>query len=204
MARKSIEVSRSDINKRGSNTRISQWRDSGNGKAFGLVSIAVPSKKLLGRLLDAKKVMESFGVGTEISIVAAHWAPKKTLRYIAELESRGVDVIIAAADGSAHLPGMIASLTSVPVIGVPLEGTSLKGMDSLLSIVQMPRGVPVGTMAIDSGYNAGVYACQILCLKYPELRQRLAEHKDSLEKQVESDDIEVNAGNRIDEIRIDR
>src|SRR6266566_502771 len=130
-----------------------------------LVSIAVPSLKLLDELKEAKDVLDSFQISSEISIVAAHWAPKKTLRFIAELESKRVEVIIAAADGSAHLPGMIASLTTIPVIGVPLDGTSLQGMDSLLSIVQMPRGVPVATMAINSGHNAGVFACQILSLK---------------------------------------
>lgn len=156
------------------------------------VSIAVPSLKLLEYLMDAKTVLDSFGVQNEVSIVAAHWAPKKTLRFIAELESKGVEVIIAAADGSAHLPGMIASLTNIPVIGVPIEGTSLDGMDSLLSIVQMPRGVPVGTMAINSGYNAAIFACQILSLKYPHLQERLKEHKEALEKTVESEDIQFN------------
>jgi 5-(carboxyamino)imidazole ribonucleotide mutase len=87
---------------------------------------------------------------------------------------------------------MIASLTTIPVIGVPLQGTSLQGMDSLLSIVQMPRGVPVATMAIDSGYNAGVFACQILSLKYPHLKAKLSQHKEMLEKQVESEDIQFN------------
>ncbi|MGI0013548.1 MAG: 5-(carboxyamino)imidazole ribonucleotide mutase, partial [Nitrososphaera sp.] len=131
-------------------------------------------------------------------IVAAHWAPKKTLRFIAELEFKGVEVVIAGADGSAHLPGMIASLTNIPVIGVPIEGTSLDGMDSLLSIVQMPRGVPVGTMAINSGYNAAIFACQILSLKYPHLREKLKEHKEALEKSVESEDIQFNNKQRPD------
>lgn len=156
------------------------------------VSIAVPSLKQLECLMDAKTVLDSFGIENEVSIVAAHWAPKKTLRFIAELESRGVEVIIAGADGSAHLPGMIASLTRIPVIGVPFQGTSLDGMDSLLSIVQMPRGVPVGTMAINSGYNAGIFACQILSLKYPHLKEKLKEHKEMLEKMVESEDVQFN------------
>jgi len=156
------------------------------------VCIAVPSLKLFEKVKDARTVLNSFGIENEVCIVAAHWAPKKTLRFIAELESKGVDVIIAAADGSAHLPGMIASLTAIPVIGVPLQGTSLQGMDSLLSIVQMPHGVPVATMAIDSGYNAGVFACQILSLKYPHLKGKLSQHKEMLEKQVESEDIEFN------------
>lgn len=156
------------------------------------VSIAVPSLKLLEYLMDAKNVLDSFGVQNEVSIVAAHWAPKKTLRFIAELESKGIEVIIAAADGSAHLPGMIASLTNIPVVGVPINGTSLDGMDSLLSIVQMPRGVPVGTMAINSGYNAAIFACQILSLKYVQLKERLKEHKEVLEKTVESEDMTFN------------
>ena len=202
MARKNSEdvAPANHASRRGGNAKTSlrtQLRDSNGVKTVGLVSIAVPSIKLLGNLIEAKKVLETLGVATEVSIVAAHWAPKKTLRYIAELESGGVDVVIAAADGSAHLPGMIASLTTIPVIGVPLEGANLHGLDSLLSIVQMPKGVPVATMAIDSGYNAGIYACQILCLKHPELRQRLVKHKEALEKQVESDDLEINATSRI-------
>lgn len=155
------------------------------------VCIAVPSIKLFEKLKDAKKALDSFGVESDVCIVAAHWAPKKTLRFITEIESRGYDVIIAAADGSAHLPGMIASLTNVPVIGVPLTNEALDGMDSLLSIVQMPRGVPVGTMAINSAYNAGVFACQILSLKYPSLREKLEQHKQSMEDAVESEDAHV-------------
>lgn len=156
------------------------------------VCIAVPSLKLFEQLKDARTVLNSFGIENEVCIVAAHWAPKKTLRFIAELESKRVEVIIAAADGSAHLPGMIASLTTIPVIGVPLQGTSLQGVDSLLSIVQMPYGVPVATMAINSGYNAGIFACQILSLKYPHLKEKLSQHKEMLEKQVESEDLQFN------------
>jgi 5-(carboxyamino)imidazole ribonucleotide mutase len=153
-----------------------------------LVSIAVPSLKLFEDLKDAKTALDFFGIKSEVSIVAAHWAPKKTLRFIAELESKGFEVIIASADGSAHLPGMIASLTTIPVIGVPLRGPSLDGIDSLLSIVQMPHGVPVGTMGINAAHNAGVFACQILSLKYPQLREKLKEHKQKMEERVESED----------------
>lgn len=169
--------------------RLGETRKLTTGAA---VCIAVPSLKLFEQLKDARTVLNSFGIANEVCIVAAHWAPKKTLRLISELESKRVEVIIAAADGSAHLPGMIASLTTIPVIGVPLQGTSLQGMDSLLSIVQMPHGVPVATMAINSGYNAGVFACQILSLKYPHLKERLIQHKEMLEKQVESEDVQFN------------
>lgn len=169
-----------------------RWAQESRKAKSGTVSIAVPSLKLLEQLEEAKEVLESFGVETDVNIVAAHWAPKKTLRFIAELESRGVEVIIAGADGSAHLPGMIASLTTLPVIGVPIQSTPLDGMDSLLSILQMPRGVPVGTMAICSAYNAGIYACQILSLKYPHLREKLEEHKEMLERKVEAEDLQFN------------
>lgn len=156
-----------------------------------LVAIAVPSIKLLDQLREAKTVLDSFLVLSEISIVAAHRAPKKTLRFIDELESKGVEVIIAAGSGAAHLPGMIASLTAIPVIGVPLRGDSLDGMDSLLSIVQMPYGVPVATMAINSSYNAAIFACEILSLKYPYLKEKLRLHKEILEKEVESEDRKI-------------
>jgi 5-(carboxyamino)imidazole ribonucleotide mutase len=171
-------------------------KETGGASKVPLVSIVFPSLKLQEHLKEAKAALDSFGIESEACIVAAHWAPKKTLRFIAEIESKGVEVIIAGADGSAHLPGMIASLTTMPVIGVPLRGTSLDGLDSLLSIVQMPRGVPVGTMAIDSAYNAGVYACQILSLKYPHLREKLRQHKESMEEKVESEDAKHKRNSR--------
>lgn len=171
-------------------------KETNGASKVPLVSIVVPSLKLYEDMKDAKVALDSFGVKSEACIVAAHWAPKKTLRFIAEIESKGVEVIIAGADGSAHLPGMIASLTTMPVIGVPLRGTSLDGLDSLFSIVQMPRGVPVGTMAIDSAYNAGVYACQILSLKYPHLRDKLMQHKESMEEKVESEDAKHKRNSR--------
>jgi 5-(carboxyamino)imidazole ribonucleotide mutase len=156
-----------------------------------LVAIAAPSAKLLDEIKDTKSVLDSFGVLSEITIVAAHRSPKKTLRFIEQIESKGVDVVIAAGNGSAHLPGMIASLTTIPVIGVPLRSNFQDGMDSLLSIVQMPYGVPVATMGINSSYNAGIFACQILTLKYPYLREKIRIHKETLEQEVESEDREV-------------
>ena len=163
-------------------------RDSGKAIKRPLVAIAVPSTKLLNQLSEIKTVFDFFQVLSEISIVAAHRSPKKTLRFIDELEHKGVSVIIAAGSGSAHLPGMIASLTTIPVIGVPLRGGSLDGMDSLLSMIQMPHGVPVGTMGINSAYNAGIFACQILALKYPYLKEKLRAHKETLEEEVEDED----------------
>ena len=169
--------------------------DSSSGKkeksTTSLVSIVAPSLKLLDKMKDAITVLDAFQVPYTIAIVAAHRAPRKTLKFISDLETNGTEVIIAGGAGSAHLPGMLASLTTIAIIGVPLQGDSLDGIDSLYSIVQMPRGVPVGSMGIDSAYNAGIFACQILSLKYPHLKQRLVEHKQDLEKEVEAEDTQL-------------
>jgi 5-(carboxyamino)imidazole ribonucleotide mutase len=159
-----------------------------------LVAIAFPSTKLLDDLKDTINVLDSFEVKSEITIVAAHRSPKKVLRYVQQLEAQGVDVVIAAGIGSAHLPGMIASLTAIPVIGIPLRSNFQDGMDSLLSIIQMPSGVPVGTMGINSSHNAGIFACQILSLKYPYIREKLRSYKEALEQEVESDDLKLKNG----------
>jgi 5-(carboxyamino)imidazole ribonucleotide mutase len=164
-------------------------------KSATLVSIVAPSLKLLDKMKDAITVLDRFQVPYSMSIVAAHRAPKKTLKFVSDLESHGIEVIIAGGAGSAHLPGMLASLTTITIIGVPLQGDSLDGIDSLYSIVQMPRGVPVGAMGIDSAYNAAIFACQILSLKYPRLKQKLVEHKQLLEKEVEAEDAQLNNGN---------
>lgn len=159
-----------------------------------LVAIACPSTKLLDDMKNTKKVLDSFGVRSEMTIVAAHRSPHKMLRYVQQLDSQGVDVVIAAGNGSAHLPGMIASLTTIPVIGIPLRSDLQGGMDSLFSIIQMPPGVPVGTMGINSSYNAGIFACQILSLKYPYLRKKLRLYKEALEQEVESEDLKLRSG----------
>jgi phosphoribosylaminoimidazole carboxylase PurE protein len=156
-----------------------------------LVSIVAPSLKLLDKMKDAITVLAGFQVPYSIAIVAAHRSPRKTLKFVSDLETNGTEVIIAGGAGSAHLPGMLASLTTITIIGVPLRGDSLDGIDSLYSIVQMPRGVPVGAMGIDSAYNAGIFACQILSLKYSHLKQKLVEHKKVLEKEVEAEDTQL-------------
>ena len=160
-------------------------------KSTALVSIVAPSLKLLDKMKDAITVLDTFQVPYSIAIVAAHRAPRKTLKFVSDLETSGTEVIIAGGAGSAHLPGMLASLTTITIIGVPLRGDSLDGIDSLYSIIQMPRGVPVGAMGIDSAYNAGIFACQVLSLKYPHLKQKLLEHKQFLEKEVEDEDTQV-------------
>ncbi len=138
-----------------------------------------------------EEVLNSFYVPYEISIVAAHRAPKMTFDFATGVESKGIEVIIAGGAGSAHLPGMIASLTTIPVIGVPLQGSTLDGMDSLLSMVQMPQGVAVGTMGINAAYNAGIFACQILSAKYSYLKDKLQLHKGKLEEVVGSENKKV-------------
>ena len=169
--------------------------DAGIDLKKPLVAIAAPSAKLLDEIKDAKSFLDSLGILNEITIVAAHRSPKKTLRFIEQIESKGVDVVIAAGNGSAHLPGMIASLTTIPVIGIPLRSNFQDGMDSLLSIVQMPNGVPVATMGINSSYNAGIFACQVLSLKYPYLRDKIRLYKEALEQEVESEDLKLKMHN---------
>ena len=122
-----------------------------------VVSIAAPSIYLFNKIKATKEVLNSFEIPYSVSIVAAHRAPRKTLRYIDELESSGIEVIIACGSGSAHLPGMIASLTSIPVIGIPLVSDHLGGIDSLLSMLQMPEGVPVATVGIAAAVQCGYY-----------------------------------------------
>jgi 5-(carboxyamino)imidazole ribonucleotide mutase len=153
-----------------------------------VVSIAAPSLELFDNIKEVSTVLDAFNIPHEVSIVAAHRAPNKTLRYIDDLEKKGIEVVIACGSGSAHLPGMIASLTSIPVIGIPLESNFLGGIDSLVSIMQMPKGVPVATVGMGSSYNAAILACQILSLKYPFLRDRMKAHKEELERTVETED----------------
>jgi 5-(carboxyamino)imidazole ribonucleotide mutase len=156
-----------------------------------VVSIAAPSILLLNGVKDLIPVLESFKIPYETSIVAAHRAPNKTLRYIQKLEEKGIEVIIACGSGSAHLPGMIASLTTIPVIGIPLESNFFNGLDSLVSIIQMPSGVPVATVGMGSSHNAAILACQILSLKYQFLREKIKVYKKELEKAVETEDNSV-------------
>lgn len=131
-------------------------------------------------MLEAAKVLEDFGVFHEVSVVSAHRTPVAMVEYAQSAQDRGLKVIIAGAGGAAHLPGMVASLTVLPVIGVPIQSKSLSGIDSLHSIVQMPPGVPVATMAIGGAKNAGLLAVQILAISDPELTKKLEAYKESL------------------------
>ncbi|WP_299087739.1 5-(carboxyamino)imidazole ribonucleotide mutase [uncultured Microbacterium sp.] len=134
---------------------------------------------------DASQALTEFGVAHEVEVVSAHRTPDKLLSYGREARSRGLKVIIAGAGGAAHLPGMLASLTALPVIGVPVQLATLDGMDSLLSIVQMPAGIPVATVSINGAKNAGLLAARILAASDDDLADRVEEYARTLEAQVE-------------------
>ena len=122
---------------------------------------------------EASKLLEEFGINYEINIVSAHRTPDWMYQYATSAQKKGLKVIIAGAGGSAHLPGMTASITTLPVIGVPIKTKSLDGLDSLLSIVQMPPGIPIATVGINGAKNAGLLAVQILSTSNPELAKKL-------------------------------
>lgn len=146
-----------------------------------LVGIIMGSDSDLPIMKDAADVLEEFGVPFEIKIVSAHRTPNLMSSYAKGAHKRGIKVIIAGAGGAAHLPGMTAAHTSLPVIGVPVKSKSLDGLDSLLSIVQMPGGVPVATVAINQAKNAGLLAVQILAINNSLLSQKLIKYKKNLE-----------------------
>lgn len=134
---------------------------------------------------DAVNVLQELGIETEIDIVSAHRTPDKLFDYGKNAHQRGIHVIIAGAGGAAHLPGMIASLSPLPVIGVPVKSrNSIDGWDSVLSILQMPGGVPVATVALDGAKNAGILAAQILGATQTEIRQRILTYKEGLKQKV--------------------
>ena len=133
----------------------------------------------------AVQVLTDFGIGTEVVVASAHRTPDKVHTFASEARQRGIEVIIAAAGAAAHLGGVIAAYTTLPVIGIPINSTTLNGLDSLLSIVQMPAGIPVATMAINGAKNAGIFAVQIMSGKHEELIDKLADYRKQMEKEVE-------------------
>lgn len=144
------------------------------------VAIIMGSDSDWPALKPAADACAEFGIPCEISVVSAHRTPMEMVRFARAAHTRGVQVIIAGAGGAAHLPGMVASLTPLPVIGVPVESKSLKGLDSLLSIVQMPGGVPVATMAINGGRNAGLFAARILATGDPKQLAKIISFQDKI------------------------
>ncbi len=156
-----------------------------------LVGIIMGSKSDLPTMENAREILHQFGVAHECRVVSAHRTPEWLVEYAKTAESRGLKVIIAGAGGAAHLPGMVASLTTLPVLGVPVKSRALSGLDSLLSIVQMPGGVPVGTLAIgDSGAkNAALLAIRVLANECPELRTKLQQFSEEQTAKVMEDSV---------------
>jgi 5-(carboxyamino)imidazole ribonucleotide mutase len=149
-----------------------------------LVGIMLGSASDLEQVEPARDILKQFKVPFELRILSAHRTPDHALRYAAQAESKGLEVIIAAAGGAAHLPGVVAAKTLLPVIGIPIKSKALNGLDSLLSIVQMPAGVPVATVAIDGAANAALLAVTIMAAKHPELRTKLRKYRITLKEKV--------------------
>jgi 5-(carboxyamino)imidazole ribonucleotide mutase len=152
-----------------------------------LIGIIMGSQSDLKIMKDAAEVLEELGVQYELTIVSAHRTPHRLVEYASSGRSRGLKVIVAGAGGAAHLPGMVASLTSLPVVGVPIKSSnSIDGWDSTLSILQMPAGVPVATVALDGARNAGILAAQIIGTSDKALAKRLDKFKNALKVKVEA------------------
>jgi 5-(carboxyamino)imidazole ribonucleotide mutase len=161
-----------------------------------LVSIVMGSDSDLEIMREAGKSLEELGVAYEIDVTSAHRSPDRTAEYAKQAAGRGIRVIIAGAGGAAHLAGVIAAHTTLPVIGVPIAATPLNGMDSLLAIVQMPAGIPVATVAIGKAgaTNAGILAAQIIALADAGVAKKMTAHKEKLAKGVEEKSQKLKAG----------
>jgi 5-(carboxyamino)imidazole ribonucleotide mutase len=149
-----------------------------------LIGIIMGSDSDLPTMKDAIAVCDEFGIEREVAIVSAHRTPERMVQYAQLAHQRGIKVIIAGAGGAAHLPGMVAALTPLPVIGVPIATHNLQGVDSLYSIVQMPAGIPVATVAIGNAKNAGLLAVQILATQQPELLEKVQQYRQKLSESV--------------------
>ena len=148
--------------------------------AIPTVALLMGSKSDLQKVTPAEEMLAEMGVRVKTAAISAHRQPEKLREFVGSASAEGVEVFIAAAGKAAHLPGAVASLTAKPVVGLPLSSPGLGGMDALLSVVQMPRGVPVATVAIDGAENAALLACAILALKYGEVSKALAAYRQRL------------------------
>jgi 5-(carboxyamino)imidazole ribonucleotide mutase len=160
------------------------------------IGIIMGSDSDLEIMQEAAKILDEFKVPYEITVVSAHRTPERMFEYAKTARDRGLKVIIAGAGGAAHLPGMVASITTLPVIGVPVKLKNLEGMDSLLSIVQMPGGVPVATVAINNAKNAGLLAVQILATHDTHLAHEMQKYKDNMKAEVEKKAAIVEQGKK--------
>lgn len=149
------------------------------------VGIIMGSDSDLAIMMNASKILSEFNIAHEVTVVSAHRTPHRMMEYASTAHNRGMEVIIAGAGGAAHLPGMIASFSPLPVIGVPIKSTnSIDGWDSVLSILQMPNGVPVATVALNGALNAGLLAAQMLSVGNQEIRNRIIDYKEKLKREV--------------------
>lgn len=158
------------------------------------VGIIMGSDSDLPVMEESIKVLKEFGIGYEVKVLSAHRTPNQHAEYSRTAMNRGLKVIIAAAGGAAHLPGVTAAQTTLPVIGVPIKGKALEGMDALLSIVQMPPGIPVATVAVNGAKNAAILAAEIIGLVNPEIQKKLAEYKIKMERDslAKNDNIKIS------------
>lgn len=154
------------------------------------IAVVMGSKSDLPKLESGIDLIKSYGIEVVVRILSAHRTPMELTSFLDEIRDN-TDVIIAAAGKAAHLPGVIAAQTLIPVVGLPIKSSTMDGLDSLLSIVQMPSGIPVATVTIDSGMNAALMAIQIASVKYPVLREKLAGYRKEMEEKVLADDASV-------------
>lgn len=152
------------------------------------VGILMGSKSDFDVVKPAVNVLKKFGVDTEVRVISAHRTPNEAHEYACTAKERGIEVLICAAGKAAHLGGVIAAYTTLPVIGLPVKTDMMGGLDSLLSIVQMPAGIPVATVGVNAGENAGLLALQMLGIKYQEIERQLGEYKLGMQKKINADD----------------
>jgi 5-(carboxyamino)imidazole ribonucleotide mutase len=168
--------------------------------ATAKILIILGSDSDLPIMEDGLSFLKAMGVAYALDISSAHRHPEKTVALAQKAREQGIEVIIAAAGLAAHLPGVVASHTTLPVIGIPLKGEALNGLDALLSIVQMPKGVPVATVGVNSSRNACILACEILSVKYPQIRKKMEQLKETMRNEVEQKSKQVahdTAENRV-------
>lgn len=154
-------------------------------------AVVMGSKSDLNVVKPAVTALKSFGVEVEVRVISAHRTPDEAHEFAKNAADNGIEVIICAAGKAAHLGGVIAAYTTLPVIGLPVKTDMMGGLDSLLSIVQMPSGIPVATVGVNGGENAGILAAQILGVKYPEIAEKLKEYKQKMKDKINADDAAV-------------
>lgn len=157
------------------------------------IAIVMGSKSDYPVVERAEAICREFGVEYETRIISAHRTPRVAEEFASKAEENGIEVIIAAAGKAAHLGGVLAAYTAMPVIGLPIKSSTMDGLDSLLSMVQMPKGIPVATVAIDGAENAALLAVQILSVKYPELRSKMKNYKAKMEEDIIRQDRELRS-----------